>query len=142
MILTKLHLFACLFLCCLAWNAEACTKITGWGKLTTVWSIYLPKPITRRMEFHLQINGQTCRLAKDFGGGDYMTKWRAESDDGRCTVSANTKSNSLNIGVTGGDGSGAALGGTFYPEDMSEQPSGSYISIQNLMYGGINFSNC
>lgn len=71
-----------------------------------------------------------------------MQKWQAESDDGRCTVSAKTGSNpSLSVGVNGFDGSAAVMGGTFHPDDISEKPTGSYISIQNLMYTGINYSS-
>ncbi|KAG0274087.1 hypothetical protein BGZ96_004535, partial [Linnemannia gamsii] len=94
-----------------------------------------PEPqikLNSHMEFYLQVNGQSCKLAKSFGGGDYMTTWEGSSDDGRCAVWANTKHNSLSIGITHADGSVASMGSTFYPEDISEQPSGRKTSIQNL----------
>lgn len=73
MIFTKLRLLVCLMLCCIASNADAaCEKANTHGKLVTVWSTYLPKPINRYLEFYLDFDGFKRSISQGHGGGDYI----------------------------------------------------------------------
>ncbi|KAF9139223.1 hypothetical protein BG015_002125 [Linnemannia schmuckeri] len=101
-----------------------------------MWSIYLPKPLKRTMEFHMNFDGYKCQFYEDFGGGDYMTRWSGGSSDG-CVVLADTRTNELMVRKEG-----LIYLGTVYPEEIQDYPAGSYTSIQQLMYNFELTRNC
>lgn len=131
MIITKLRLLVCLLLFCLAWNAEACTKVKGHGKVYTMWTIYFPTPLKRYMEFWLDFKdlGHKCQLAVDFGGGEFMKRWSGASDDGRCIVFTDIQSGDLMVRLDG-----YIYSGTYWPEEITDPTGGQYTSSQQLMY--------
>ena len=83
-------------------NADAAyEKANAHGKLVTVWSTYLPKPISRYLEFFFDFDGFKRSISQGHGGGDYIKQRTAASKDGRCVMFVDTQSNEVTIRLDG-----------------------------------------
>ncbi|KAF9121026.1 hypothetical protein BGW39_010906, partial [Mortierella sp. 14UC] len=143
MIITKLRLLlACLSLYCLAWNVDACNRVTGWGRLYNYYThpiahVFLDGPAKRVMDFYLEFDGEKCRVHEDFGEGAYMMEWSGGSEDGRCFVMVDLKKNQVMVRLDG-----LIFGGKVIPDVTEDEPNNSYSLYQQIIYD-IDFSrNC
>ncbi|KAF9377613.1 hypothetical protein CPC16_011746 [Podila verticillata] len=101
--------------------------------MITTWSNYLPKPVSRYLEFYLDFDGHKCSISQSYGPGDLMTQWPAASKDASCIMLIDTQTNEIMIRLD-------ALIHYTKIEPQVIEDSNDYTSMQQLWYPKIEFS--